>query len=154
MEYIIKKCNDRLILKASDDEANFIIGTDNVIESTQKLANLTNGIILSTLGPQGSLIKFKNHKIIHVPALVPNKVVDETGAGDCYSAGFLSEFIYSKHSWSEIKKAGYCASAAASFLLEEKGPHGFGSAKDIQRRLAEKKVIPTAIHDKIKYNKY
>lgn len=151
---IIEKCNGRLILKASDDEANYIADRDDVIESTQYLSELSNAVVLTTLGPDGSLIKYKDYKMIHVPALVPKQLVDETGAGDCYTAVFLSEFLKSDKDWADIKKAGYCASTACSFLIENQGPQGYGSYKQVQERLKNKKAIETPFHEKVKENDY
>ena len=164
MRDIIELCNGCLILKASDYEANYITGNKDIIQTTQELANEelieitkniadeNNAIVLSTLGPGGSLIKSKNAKMMHIPAIKPEKpIVDETGAGDCYSAVFLSEFLNSKRSWDEYKKAGYAASAACSFLVEQKGPQGFADAELVQQRLNNMKSIPSELHDKIKF---
>ncbi|MHA1821638.1 MAG: PfkB family carbohydrate kinase [Promethearchaeota archaeon] len=165
MRDIIDLCNGRLILKASDYEANYITGLDDIIQTTKELAkddiiNITknladnhSAIMLSTLGPEGSLLKSKNVKMIHVSAILPEKeIVDETGAGDCYTAVFVSEYLNSKHSWDEFKRAGYCASAACSFLLEHKGPVGFASREQVIKRLENKRVIPTDLHEKVKKN--
>jgi sugar/nucleoside kinase (ribokinase family) len=154
MKKILKKCGERLILKASDDEANYIAGINDFIKSTQELSKISNSLFLTTLGSNGSLIKKKDIKMIHIPALVPDKLMDETGAGDCYSAVFLSEYLKSDHSWESIKKAGYCASAACSFLLEEKGPHGFGTAEQVQARLKVMNTIKSPVHDQVKNNNF
>jgi len=152
MKHFIKKCGNRLILKASEEEANYITECDDFIESTKILSEFSDGIILTTLGPKGSIIKLKGHKMIHIPAFKPNKILDETGAGDCYSAVFLSEFLNSDKSWESIKRAGYLASVACSFLLEEKGPNGYGSKSDIIERLKQKNIIKTDLHEYIKRN--
>ncbi|MHA1339044.1 MAG: PfkB family carbohydrate kinase [Promethearchaeota archaeon] len=152
MRNFIHNCGEKLILKASDEEAKYIAECDDVIESTKSLAENTNAIILTTLGRDGSLIKFKNYKMIHIPAFQPNQILDETGAGDCYIAVFLSEFLNSNHTWEEIKKAGYMASVACSFLLEKKGPHGYVSKSKILKRLEEKNIIESKFHKIIKEN--
>lgn len=154
MKTILKKCGDRLILKASDEEANYIAGETDFIKSTQNLSEISDSLILTTLGSNGSLIKKKGIKMIHIPALVPNKLLDETGAGDCYSAVFLSEYLNSDHSWESIKKAGYCASGACSFLIEEKGPNGFGTYDQVQERLKIMNTIKTPVHDLVKNKEY
>lgn len=154
MKKILKKCGERLILKASDEEANYIAGETEFIKSTKDLSKISDSLILTTLGSNGSLIKKKGIKMIHIPALVPNKLADETGAGDCYSAVFLSEYLNSDHSWDAIKKAGYCASGACSFLIEEKGPHGFGTYEQVQARLKIMNTIKTPVHDLVKNNDF
>ncbi len=150
---ILELCGDRLILKASDDEINYIAQSHDVIESTKKIAKLGNFIVCTTLGPNGSLIKYGDEKMIHIPAFQPEKgVVDETGAGDCYLSVFLSEFIKSDFSWEEIKRCGYIASCAASFLIEENGPNCFGTKDEIQQRLKQMNIIPSEYHERVKYN--
>jgi sugar/nucleoside kinase (ribokinase family) len=149
MKKIIEICDGRLVLKASDDEANYITGLSDVIASTKELSKLTNAIILSTLGANGSLAKYKDNKMVHIPAFVPKKIVDETGAGDCYSAVFLSEYINSDRSWDAIQRSANHASVAASFLLEEKGPHGFGSSKQIEERFKQNKTLKSSFQEKI-----
>ncbi|MBN2157211.1 MAG: hypothetical protein JW776_14295 [Candidatus Lokiarchaeota archaeon] len=152
---IIEKCGERLILKASDDEIKYIAQNIDVIQSTKHIARLGNFILCTTLGSHGSLIKYRDEKMIHIPAFIPERgVADETGAGDCYLATFLSEYINSDYTWDEIKRCGYVASCAASFLLEEKGPHGFASKKQIDERLQKMKTIPSPFHKKVKYNSF
>jgi sugar/nucleoside kinase (ribokinase family) len=154
MQKIIKYCGNRLILKASEDEINYIANCNNVVESTQKIAQLEDFIVCTTLGPLGSLIKCRNEKMIHIPAFYPdNGVVDETGAGDAYLSIFLSEFIDSNHSLADIKKCGFTGSCAASFLIEQKGPLGFGTKKEIQWRISQRKIIPSHFENMVKDNK-
>jgi len=152
---IVKLCGNRLILKASDEEINYIAKSTDVIQSTQKISKLGDFIVCTTLGPNGSLIKYRDEKMIHIPAFYPDKgVVDETGAGDCYLSAFLSEFINTNYSWEEIKRCGYIASCAASFLIECKGPNGFGTRNQVLARLRQMNSIPSPFHDKVKYNNY
>lgn len=49
-------------------------------------------ILIITLGEKGSLIKTKNHEF-KINSVKPKKIVDPTGAGDAYIAGFLSGYI-------------------------------------------------------------
>jgi len=86
------------------------------------------------------LIK-KGQEILKIPAFNPKRVADETGAGDVYFSIFLYEFIHSNKSWESIKKAAYLASAAASFLIEKKGPNGFETKKVILKRMNKKRYI-------------
>lgn len=152
---ILNYCGDRLILKASDDEINYIANNKDVIKSTQAISEMGDFILCTTLGPQGSLIKRRKEKMIHIPAFTPDMgVIDETGAGDCYLSAFLSEYIKSDYSWEEIKRCGYIASSAASFSLEHKGPYGFGSKQQVQVRLQNMDTIPSPFHKNVKYNNF
>lgn len=155
MHKIMSYCGNRLILKASGDEINYIANCTDVIKSTQQIACKNNFILCTTLGPDGSLIKYGEEKMIHIPAFKPNlDVVDETGAGDCYLSVFLSEFIRSDRTWEDIKRCGYLASSAASFLIEKQGPKGYGTRFQIQERLRQKNTIPSPFHENIKYNNF
>lgn len=145
MKNFVRKCGERLILKTSGEEINYFTEGANFFENMQALSSYTKGIIITTLGSKGSFIKIRNKKIIHIPAFKPNRILDETGAGDCYLAVFLSEFINSDHSWDAIKRSGYYASVACSFLLEKRGPYGFRSKFDIINRLNKNNIIETNI---------
>jgi sugar/nucleoside kinase (ribokinase family) len=84
------------------------------------------------------MISKKGEDTINIPAYKANQVVDETGAGDVYFAIFLYEFLKSDKKWEEIKRAGYLASAAASFGIEKKGVDGFQSKKKVKERFQKK----------------
>ena len=84
----------------------------------------------------------KNGEILlKVPAFKPKIVVDETGAGDVYLAIFMYELINSDKSWNAVESAGYFASAAASFLIEKKGPAGFETKNKVLKRIENKNYI-------------
>lgn len=143
LKKIIELIGDKLILKGSEEEmkllANEYKDHDKVMMHFEKFG--TKGIFIMTLGERGSLIYQKGKKILKIPAFKPKKVIDETGAGDVYMSIFLYEFLYSDKSWSAIEKGGYLASAAASFLVERKGPSGFAVKKKVLKRIEEKQYI-------------
>lgn len=70
-------------------------------------------------------------KAIKIPAVKPKKVVDPTGAGDAYRAGFIKGMT---QGW-DAKKCGQLASVVASFAVERYGTqaHRF-SRKDLEER--------------------
>lgn len=57
----------------------------------QQLISLAK-ILITTLGAKGSTIQ-NSKKIFAIPAAKPLKVLDPTGAGDAYRAGFLAGFL-------------------------------------------------------------
>ena len=93
------------------------------------------------MGEAGSMVMKCGEDLIKVPAYKPRRVVDETGPGDVYLAIFLYELINSDMSWSKIEEIAHIASAAASFLVEEKGPDGFETKRKIMKRVRSKKYI-------------
>lgn len=135
---IIDELDERLIFKASHYEAEIITGISDPFKSIKELCR-NDAIIIITLGENGSLILQKNHKIIEIPAFQPNQIQDPTGAGDAYMASFLLE--YSESEKRDLKHTGIVASAAVSFLLEEKGPHGVKPRKTVFKRIKEKKYL-------------
>jgi len=98
-------------------------------------------IFIMTMGEIGSLIMKRGENLIKIPAYKPKRVVDETGAGDVYLAIFLYELINSDMTWKQIEEIGYKASAAASFLVEKKGPEGFETKNKVLKRVRSKNYI-------------
>jgi sugar/nucleoside kinase (ribokinase family) len=94
-----------------------------------------------TLGEGGSLILKRGEKILKIPAFKAREVLDETGAGDVYFAIFLYELSISDKTWRSVEKAGYLASCAASFNVEQTGPHGFETKERVLERLNAKNYI-------------
>jgi sugar/nucleoside kinase (ribokinase family) len=139
---IIEMISDRLILKGSEIEMKLLSGENNsedVMKYFQDFNN--NGIYIITLGEEGSLIAKKGERLLKIPAFKPKVLVDETGAGDVYLAIFLYELYKSNQIWDEIQQAGLCASAAASFLVEKKGPSGFQTKRKVSKRIEKKNYI-------------
>lgn len=133
---IIDLIGDRIILKGSEEEMNLLAGECDDFEKIMidciKYEN--RGIYIMTMGEKGSMLTKKGERILKIPAFKPKKIVDETGAGDVYFSIFLYEFIHSDKSWNSIEKAAYLASAAASFLVEKRGPDGFETKKAVLKR--------------------
>jgi len=143
MKKIINLIGDKLILKGSEEEMSLLAGVYDDFEKvmTHCIEYNNNGIYIMTLGEKGSMLTKKGEKILKIPAFKPRRVIDETGAGDVYLSIFLFEFIHSDKSWKSIEKAAYLASAAASFLVEKKGPSGFETKKAVLKRMEKKRYI-------------
>lgn len=84
-------------------------------------------IVITTLGEQGSRIEWNSLKTpISIPAVTGLKVVDPTGAGDAYRAGFLYGY---RRGW-DLKLCGQLATVTASFALEHHGTQVHSYTKD------------------------
>lgn len=73
-------------------------------------------IIITTLGAEGSVIESEGKKI-KVGAARPEQVLDPTGAGDAYRAGFLAGFLRGF----ELKVCGQIGSVASCYVVEKYG---------------------------------
>lgn len=76
-------------------------------------------VSIITLGGKGSAVYAKNNKYIPmmVPAVKVKKVVDPTGAGDAYRAGFIYGYV---KGW-DLQIATQLASTVAAFAVEKHG---------------------------------
>ncbi|VUT27542.1 MAG: putative sugar kinase [Candidatus Syntrophoarchaeum sp. GoM_oil] len=92
------------------------------------LANVSDGIIAVTLGKGGSYIAEGNVHI-KVPAepVSPDEVIDTTGAGDAYAAGF----IYSYLKGNDLETCGRIGSKVASYAIRGIGARFLPKEKDI-----------------------
>ncbi|MFX1327002.1 MAG: PfkB family carbohydrate kinase [Promethearchaeota archaeon] len=143
MKKVIDLIGNRLILKGSEEEMKLLARESFNFEKVMNHFNIydNNGIYIMTLGEKGSMLIKKGERILKIPAFKPRRVLDETGAGDVYFSIFLYEFIHSNKSWESIENAAYLASAAASFLVEKKGPAGFETKKSVVKRVKREKYI-------------
>jgi adenosine kinase len=88
-------------------------------------------VLVTTLGRHGSVIEGKNvPEPINADAAKPEKVVDATGAGDAYCAGFLYGYV---RNW-DLKVCGQLGSTVASFIVELHGTQREFSKHEIKIR--------------------
>ncbi|MBE2999058.1 carbohydrate kinase family protein [Nocardiopsis sp. HNM0947] len=79
------------------------------------------GIRITTLGSKGARLDRKGEPSIHVPAASVDKLVDPTGMGDSFRAGFLAA-----HSWGlPLERAAQVGNATAVHCLEADGPQEY-----------------------------
>jgi fructokinase len=81
------------ITKASLDDSHRFFGPGEKPETyIEMFHELGPKIVVFTLGPDGSMISEDGHLLGHLPAR-PIEVVDATGAGDAFWAGFLTAML-------------------------------------------------------------
>ncbi|GAB4324910.1 MAG: carbohydrate kinase family protein [Promethearchaeota archaeon] len=136
--------DERLVLKASDAEAEALTGKSNPYEALRDLCR-NDAVVVVTRGEKGSLVGRRGQPIVKVPAFVPERVLDETGAGDAYMAGFMLEYAcgpdLAPGEGGDLRRAALVGAAVASFLIEEKGPRGVKGRDEVLRRVAEQHYI-------------
>ena len=113
------------ILKANEHETEVLTGCKDPREAALKLANWGVKEVLLTLGSMGSVI-YADGKFHEIPAYPPTEIVDATGCGDTYMAGYL----YMRNKGASYKEAGCFAAAMCTIKLEASGPFG-GTEKDV-----------------------
>lgn len=81
------------VLILSSDEARLLTGIDDDVEAAQTLAREVP-IVALTRGSAGVKVFLYGAKPVSIP-VVPVEVIDPTGAGDAFAAGFLAEWVRS-----------------------------------------------------------
>jgi fructokinase len=107
--------NDLDILIGNEKEISELMNNSNLHINIEELKNF-NKLIIITRGHKGSLA-IENNKIIYCESVKVEKVLDLTGAGDLFAAGFLKEYIDN----SEIKDCLKAGSKLASKIIQKIG---------------------------------
>jgi sugar/nucleoside kinase (ribokinase family) len=123
------------ILKANESEMEILTGHSDVKKAAEILFGWGVKEIVITLGSKGSVI-YNGIDFYHIPAYMPvTAVVDATGCGDTYMAGYLYQRIKGK----SFQRAGEFAAAMATLKIESSGPFT-GTEKDVLELLANSKT--------------
>ena len=107
--------NDLDILIGNENEINELTNKKNLLDSISQLKEL-NKLIVITRNEKGSMA-IKNNEIINCDSVKVEKILDLTGAGDLFAAGFLKEYLEK----SEIKKCLMTGSILASKIIQKIG---------------------------------
>lgn len=125
-------------LEESISQSDILIGNDYEIKMIMKKTGWNKKemlaeteIIVTTYGERGSQIDTCDGQEILIEACRPKKIVDPTGAGDAYRAGFLLG-LDKKYNFRQCARLG---SVAASFAIEKYGTqeHEFSLASFQER---------------------
>jgi len=112
--YILLK-NDLDVLIGNENEISELTNKKNLLDSINQLKEF-NKLIVITRSENGSMA-IKNNEIIICDSIKIDKILDLTGAGDLFAAGFLKEYL----DQSEIKKCLTTGSALASKIIQKIG---------------------------------
>lgn len=111
----ILACTD--IIKVNEREMEVITGLRNPHAAARRIAEWGVKEVVVTLGSYGSLI-YADGIFHEIPAYKPHDVVDATGCGDTYSAGYL----YRRAQNASFDEAGRFAAAMCTIKLQGYGP--------------------------------
>ncbi len=120
------------ILKADVAEMHALTGYDKVNQGAQILADWGVKEVIITNGSKGSTI-YSGGAFYDIPAWPPATIVDATGCGDTYMAGYL----YKRIKRAGFQESGEFAAAIASLKMESPGPFK-GRQQDVADFLATK----------------
>ncbi len=112
-------------LKVNETEMETITGLKEPREAAKLLHSWGVVEVIITLGSEGSLV-YVDDQFYEIPAYAPHEVVDATGCGDTYSAGYL----YKRILGAAPTEAGKFAAAMCTIKLEHNGPFN-RTVKDI-----------------------
>lgn len=119
------------IIKVNEHEMEVITGLTDPRAAAKCLAEWGVKEVCVTLGSEGSIILAEG-KYYDIPAYEPKEIVDATGCGDTYSAGYL----WCRAQGMGFEESGKFAAAMCTLKLEHSGPFD-GSIDDVRRVMAE-----------------
>ncbi|HEY4108174.1 PfkB family carbohydrate kinase [Puia sp.] len=121
-------------LKVNESEMAVLTGQDEVRKGAKILAEWGVKEVVITLGSMGSVI-YDGQNFFTIPAYIPTtSVVDATGCGDTYMAGYL----YQRIKGASIQQAGEFAAAMATLKIEGSGPFT-GTKEEVFALLSSRK---------------
>lgn len=134
------------VLKANEMEMKVLTGTTDVYKAAKMLNEWGVKEVLLTLGSMGSVI-YDGNTFTMIPAYKAEEVIDATGCGDTYMAGYLSK----RSKGASMEESAKFAAAMATIKIESFGPFA-GYAQDVEDAMnTRKQTIPDA--EAIKYLK-
>ncbi len=116
LDKLIRRCQGMIV---NDAEARLISGEDNLVAAAQALVKKYRlGFLALKKGEHGVLLATKEG-VFPVPAYPLAKVVDPTGAGDCFAGGFMGTLAkLGKTDIKSLKAAAVNATAVASHCCQ------------------------------------
>ncbi len=124
----------------SADELKSLIKKEDYERGTELLLDAGARIVCVTLGEKGCYVADSSTGESHLIDAYPTDVVDTTGAGDAFAAGFLFALLRDK----SLYESGKTGNLVASFCIREYGG---------RKGLPYKKFIPATLQKGVKKNK-
>lgn len=136
------KCGERLedlqgllpyvdYIVPNEAEAALLTGIEDSYENARLLIEAGVKCAVIKRGSRGCLIRTKE-EYLEIPAYPAERVIDTTGAGDCFTAGFL----WGLSQGFSLEKCGRLACATASYAVEAMGAtEGVPTAEEVKQRM-------------------
>jgi sugar/nucleoside kinase (ribokinase family) len=132
------------IVKPNELEGKVLTGIDcrrDPFEAARIIKNWGPKIVIVTLAELGSVI-YDGDRFYEIPPY-PVDLVDSTGAGDTYMAGF----VHARLNGESLRSCGTFASCVSSLMIEQVGPDFRLDEKTVRERQS---MLPTEIEFKLK----
>lgn len=111
------------VLTINDEEARMLSGEHSLVLAAGKILDMGPQYLIIKKGEHGAML-FDKNSIFFAPALPLEKVIDPTGAGDCFAGGFIGYIAKNGDlSFENMKRALIHGSAMASFVVEDFSNH-------------------------------
>ncbi len=130
---------DGLLL--NDSDARLLAGVDNLVEAGKMVLKMGPRFVILKKGEHGAML-FSADGIGVLPAFPCEKVLDPTGAGDCFAGGILGylagEASNGNGDWkTQLRRAMAYGTVVASFTVED---FGLNRLKRLERREIDDRV--------------
>ena len=102
------------VLILNEEEAHFLSGKNNPVEAAAELLALTPLIVIKR-GANGALAQSRGQALVQIPA-VDASVVDTTGAGDAFVAGFIKSWAVDLNLLSALQSGATFAARSVSIV--------------------------------------
>ena len=125
------------IVKGSIEDFGHILGTGpgDEVALADQILRYGSRVVVVTLGARGAYVRTKEGGVHYPPYHgEQGSVVDQTGAGDCFSAGFLFHYVRTQDPFS----ATLFGNAVTSFVIERTG--GVVAARMPRRAEADRRA--------------
>jgi adenosine kinase len=113
-------------LRAGVDGALALFVNEYEFELVRKMTGMTIeeildrvGFVVVTLGGRGAQI-YTEDEVLEVESVLPDQIIDPTGAGDAFRGGFLTGY---SRGW-DFKTCARMGALSATYCLESDGPQG------------------------------
>lgn len=111
-EFLDLLLDDVDVLLGNEEELTMLFGADSA-DAALEAAEETGLLVVMTRGPQGAVVLTARGPI-EVPAAAVERVIDTTGAGDLFAAGFLFGLTHGMDPEDSTRLGGLCAAEVIS----------------------------------------
>lgn len=116
------------ILVLNDEEARMLSKKESLMAVAKVLLSMGPKAVIIKRGENGCVV-FKSTGFRILPAMLLSKVVDPTGAGDCFAGGLFSRLVNERYPMSldALARGAFAGTVMASFSVEKFGVEGVAS---------------------------